>query len=72
MQSPSEHKNPGRPRNESLVTFDTNEFLGISFQVKLALWKFWTIFWLSEVAGHRQQLLSGENLLGETADSRCT
>ena len=37
-------KNPERPRNPSLVTFDTNQFLRESFQLKLAFGKFGRIF----------------------------
>ena len=63
MQSTSEHKNPGRPRNESLVTFDTIQFLRVSFQVKLVFGKFWTILLILGVANHRRHFLSAKQLI---------
>ena len=44
MQAASEQKNPERPRNPSLVTFDTSQFLRVSFQLNLAFGKFGRIF----------------------------
>ena len=44
MQAASEQKDPERPRNSSLVTFDTNQFLRVSFQLKLVFRKFGRIF----------------------------
>ena len=63
MQSTSKHKNPGRPRNESLVTFDTIQFLRVSFQIKLVFGKFWTILLILGVANHRRHFLSAKQLI---------
>ena len=37
-------KNPERPGNPSVATFDTNQFFKVSFQLKLSFEKFGRIF----------------------------
>ena len=55
-------KNPERPRNPSLVTFDTNQFLRVSFKLKLAFGKFGRIFLILRGCRSSSTLIEAKHL----------
>ena len=61
MQAASEQKNSERPRNPSL-TFDTNQFLKVSFQLKLAFGKFGRIFLILRGCRSSSALIEAKDL----------
>ena len=62
MQAASEEENSERPRNTSLATFDTSQFLGVSFQLKLAFGKFGRIFLILRGCRSSSTLIEAKHL----------
>ena len=62
MQAASEEKNSKRPRNPLLVTLDTNQFLSISFQLKLTFGKFGRMFLILRGCRSSSTLIEAKHL----------